>query len=423
MTGAVPSPLWAVLAFTWVGSLGTGVVANGIYFLTKHGYGFSVTENYLLGLTSGAAYIAGALGAGWVLRVLRERFGLSTRGTLVCLLVAMGLLCLTPLAAVSAGEAGARASSWPIWVLMLLYQPMTGVLWPIMERYLSGGRSGVVLRSALGRWNITWSSALVAALWAMGPVEDHPQGVIAGLGVVHLLSVGLVWALGAEPGAHLEGEHEAHPASYAQLLATFRVLLPTSYVVLTALNPYLPTVLTRLGVDPSWQPPLGATWTAGRVITFVTLERWHGWHGKWWPAAVAVALLLGGSGAAVFSQHIGGDVGVAVCLAGLLAFGVGMAAIYTGSLYYAMECEREEVEAGSRHEALIGVGYTGGPACGLVAVFATHAGVVGAGGADALMLGMVGVIALGAAGGAGVRLARSRRREPGGASMGNKECG
>ena len=44
-----------------------------------------------------------------------------------------------------------------------------------------------------------------------------------------------------------------------------------------------------------------------------------------------------------------------------------IATIYTGAIYYAMAVGHSEVDAGGTHEALIGVGYTVGPACGLVA--------------------------------------------------------
>ena len=213
--------------------------------------------------------------------------------------------------------------------------------------------------------------------------------------------------MGAEPGIHLAEEHEPHPPAYLRLLGTFRVLLPTSYLVLTALAPYLPTALGRLGVQQEWRPVLGATWTAGRLLTFGLMERWHGWHGRWWPAVVAVALLLGGFAAAVLSPLLGpGPAGLAAMLGGLAAFGLGMAAIYTGSLYYAMECERDDVEAGSRHETLIGVGYSGGPACGLVAGMTVQAGLIQSGSREVLVLGLVGAIALGVVSAAGWRVVR-----------------
>src|SRR5439155_38040 len=135
------SPLWAVLVFSWISSVGTGLTANGIYFLTKHAYGFGVAENYLLGLAMGVAYIGGALG---------------------------------------------------------------------------GGRRG--------------------SLRVAGP-------------------------RGREPGVPLEGEHGPDPPVYRSLLATFRVLLPTSYMVLTALSPYLPAALTSMQVREGWQTPVAATWT------------------------------------------------------------------------------------------------------------------------------------------------------------------
>jgi hypothetical protein len=308
-----------------------------------------------------------------------------------------------------------------MWLLVCLYQPLTGILWPIVERYLSGGRSGHTLRAALGRWNAAWSSALVvglaaigAATWYWGP-DRFAQPMIAWLGAVHVVSVVLVLPMGREPGAHIAGRHDPHPPVYERMLTTFRILLPTSYIALTALSPFLPTVTARLGVPDAWQSPVGATWTAARVCTFLILERWHAWHGRWWPATAAVALLLGGFALSILAPHLVGrgdipaaaltganaplpplaPLGTVLLALGLIGVGLGMATIYTASLYYAMECERDEVEAGSRHEALIGLGYTVGPGCGLLGIASVSAGLAPTGSGDAVMLGLVGVIALG----------------------------
>ncbi len=406
--GGGKSPLWAVLVFSWISSVGTGLTANGIYFLTKHAYGFGVRENYLLGLSSGLAYIVGALAAGPLLRALRARAGVSTRGTLAGVLVGLAALCALP--TLFAPAAGEHPSHWPVWALIVLYQPLCGTLWPIIESYLSGGRSGRELRSALGVWNITWCSALVVALWVIGPlIKDHAPALMATLGAGHLASMLLLIPLGREPGVHVHGEHEPHPPVYTRLLATFRVLLPTSYMVLTALSPYLPAALTSMNIPQAWQTPLAATWTAARVVMFFALERWHGWHGRWWPAVGAVALLLGGFAAAVLAPRLGtGGASLVVMIVGLAAFGGGMAAIYTGALYYAMEVERADVEAGSTHEALIGVGYAGGPACGLAAGLAAQAGLIALESTDYAMLGTVGVISLSLVIGTGLRTVRGQ---------------
>jgi hypothetical protein len=389
------SPLWAVLVFSWVSSLGTGIATNGIFFMSKLGYGFSQMENYALGLAGGATYVLGALAAGPLLRLLRQRMGISTRGALAGLLLLLGLLCLVPIT--FAPAPGSRPAHWPIWLLMTAYQPLTGVLWPVVESYLSGGRKGEELRSALGRFNITWCSALVVALLAMGPlVERHAPQVIASLTLVHWLSLLLLKPMGREPGIHLEGEHEPHPPVYHRLLATFRVLLPTSYMVLTALQPYLPTALAKLGVRSDWQTPIASTWTAGRVLTFILLERWHGWHGRWYPAIVGILLLLGGFAAAVISPLVTpAAAGLSLMIAGLACFGVGMATIYTAALYYAMEVGVAQVDAGGKHEALIGVGYTVGPACGLAAGFAASTQLVSGQATNLVMLGLVATLATG----------------------------
>jgi hypothetical protein len=73
-----------------------------------------------------------------------------------------------------------------------------------------------------------------------------------------------------------------------------------------------------------------------------------------------------------------------------------MATIYSAALYYAMEVGQAEVEAGGKHEALIGLGYTGGPACGLLAGLAVQAGWIRKESFEPGVLVVVGTVALGA---------------------------
>jgi hypothetical protein len=230
--------------------------------------------------------------------------------------------------------------------------------------------------------------------------------MIASLALIHFASIFLALKMGPEPGRHLEEHHEPHPVVYTQLLATFRILLPTTYIVLMALAPYLPRLLESVGVQPGWQAPLAATWTAARVATFLLLERWHGWHGRWYPAALGMSLLLGGFAAAVLAPVLAPDhVARFMILAGLASFGIGMATIYSGALYYALVVGKAEVEAGGAHEALIGVGYTVGPLCGLLAIGAADARLIPATDAafEVAVLTLVGAIAAAAAAYAGWR--------------------
>lgn len=376
---APPASMRVILLLSFLCSIGTGVVTNGVYFLTSDTYHFTQRENYLLGLVQGVTYIIAAMGTGRVVRKLRARGHLSTRSLLMGSVAGMGLLCFIPIGAQSlASSTAAAPPKWALWLMVGCYIPLTGILWPVIEAYLSGGRSGDRLRKSLGTWNICWSSALVVGLWLIGPLlGSHTKGspglitaqqLIAALGVLHLATLAVITRLSPEPGVHIHEHHEPHPPVYSKLLRIFQILLPTSYLVHTAMAPYLPHVLDRLGILKEWAAPAVSVWAISRVLTFFFMERWQGWHGRFSLAVVSITLLLGGFSCVVLAPvALPGSITIAATLAGLATFGMGIATTYTAALYYAMEVGQSEVEAGGTHESLIGLGYTGGPLCGLAA--------------------------------------------------------
>ncbi len=367
-----PARLWVVLALTFLGSMGTGAVTNGIFFINKSALGYGRRENLWMGVVFGVTYIAGALLAGPGLRALAGRSAkVSTRGVLAGLMTGMGLVCLLPLAAAKGAPGWIEPA---VWVMVLVYSPGTGVLWPIVESYLSGGRGGTELRGVIGRFNIVWSSALVLAFWAMAPLlKSHPFWILAGLGAIHLGTVALVFLLPIEPARHADG-HEPCPPVYAALLALFRVLMFAAYLIVSAINPILPVITDRLAVTEQWQTPLASVWLTARVFIFAWFERWSGWHGRWWTPWAGLGSMLVGFALVVCAPMFGGTVGIVVLGAGLAGIGVGVAAIYCGALYYAMVVGSAEVDAGGKHEAVIGLGYTAGPMVGLMALGLSMAG-------------------------------------------------
>jgi hypothetical protein len=283
--------------------------------------------------------------------------------------------------------------------MMVVYSPLTGVHWPVVESYVSAGRSGAELRRAMGVWNVVWCSATAGAWWAMGPlVKDHPLELIAGLGGVHILSLVILTRFARDPAPHGDG-YEPCPPVYERLLAVFRWLLPMSYVVSSALAPSLPRTMAELGVSAAWGTGIAATWQVARVFTFALLQRWQGWHGRWAMPIVGGVLLLTGFGLAVLAPVMAsGTPGVVLVVIGLAAFGAGMATIYTAAIYYAMAVGGAQVDAGGTHEALIGVGYSLGPGCGLAAAGLVAGGVARAEAFGPIMLGLVAAIALGVTG-------------------------
>lgn len=389
--GPIPAALTPVFLITFLNSIGTGVVQNGIYFITREAYGWGSLGNYALGAVLGVAYIIGALTAGRVVEGLRRRLALTSRATLAATITLLALLCPVPLLAESAGLG--RVAIWP---MIFLYSAASGLLWPLIESYVSGGRSGPDLRRAIGRWNVVWSAAVLLAFWAMAPLmATSPLAIVALLGLVQGASALLVLRLPSDPPLHDHETAEPHPPIYTHLLTTFRLLLPTSYLVLCTLGPYLPEAVARMGVPAAWATPLASVWLAARVATFVVMGRLKGWHGRWLPAVQGAVLMLVGFGVCILAPRVAdGWTGLGVLAAGLACFGTGMATIYSAALYYAMAVGRAAVGAGGTHETLIGLGYTVGPALGLMVSSAVEAGWLSRDLLEPMLLTGIGLVAV-----------------------------
>ena len=134
---------------------------------------------------------------------------------------------------------------------------------------------------------------------------------------------------------------------------------------------------------------------AARVVAFTLMERWHGWHGRWSiPLIGAAILLIAFAGLILAPTQLPLDSARIVFVVSLLGFGVGVGIIYTAALYYAMHVGAAEVDAGGVHETLIGIGYTIGPACGLVACLLASQSIITPERVEPVMLGTVTIIAL-----------------------------
>lgn len=359
-----PTPLWAGLALTWTGSLGTAIGWSGVYFVTEVAYDFGDRQNLMLAAGMGLIYIVGALAVGPGLRRAAAHLPwLATRTVLGLITFVIGAVCFLPLAT--------RAAGWSIWVFAGIYMVFSGAFWPIVESYVSGGRTGPVLRAAAGRFNLAWASALIAAMWAMAPLlEQRPLWVLGGLGILYLASIALLAAFLPEPGRVLPGASgtDRSTAEHRRdrlLLAAFRLLLVGSYLLIATVSPLLPALMGRLAVPIDWKPPIASIWMIARLAAFGGLITWQGWHGRGWPAGTALTLMLAGA-ALTFAAPAWPILAV-----GLALLGLGMGATYTGAFYYAMEAGAAEVEAGGKHEALIGVGYAAGPLVALAVLEVT----------------------------------------------------
>jgi hypothetical protein len=254
--------------------------------------------------------------------------------------------------------------SWMIWIAAPLYNGAAGLMWPLVEGYVAGGQRGPSLHRAIGVFNLTWSLTLAPALWIVALGGDDLRVSMGALLALQLVGVLATTALPPEPPVGEHGSAESVGADYPRLLRSARILLPVSYVMLDALSPLLPGVWARAGVDGALAPVLSSTWMLARFALFGALVAWSGWRGR--PAAlfVGAATLLLGFGAVL----AGGT--VPRVLAGLVAFGLGQGTLYYQALYYGMAVGKGDVDSGGTHEAVIGLGYIGGPALALLGLAA-----------------------------------------------------
>jgi len=391
-----PVGLAPILLFTWLNSLGTGAVTNGVFFLTKERFDFTPLANFALGLFMGVVYVGGALGIGLALRTATKRSALITpRRVLVAQMVLLGAACLLP---------PLVPRPWTMWVFAAIYLPLTGALWPIVESYLSGGRRGPALRKAISGFNLCWASAVAAAYWGMAPLlEQNALAVLASLALIHFLCIALLRFFPVDPPRHLDEPETPHPKVYEALLPVFRWLLVLSYVLLAAINPLLPWKLGLLEVPVSQQTLLVSIWTIARLGMFVLLGRWDGWHGRWRTPIWTGLAMFAGFSLAIAAPSLG------LLIVGLALFGVGIGGVYAAALYYAMEVGAAEVDAGGKHEATIGAGYAMGPLTGLLAAGLARVGMIEEARVDLAQLGFVALVCALIAGLAIALHLRSRR--------------
>jgi hypothetical protein len=341
-----------IAAITLLNSLATGVLWNGLGFVTEREFHFTEVETYLLYIAAGSVYALAAFWSGKIVRALGRR--LSPRGVMALLFAAQ---------AVVAPFVYLRGTSVGLIVVALVTSVTGAILWPIVESYVGAGRTPEATRRAIGRWCLVWMASVAAMLVLMAPLTQTdgwltPRLAIAGILPLSIASIAALAWVAPQPPPHHEA-HEAAPASYRPQLACVRIILPASYVLVGALSPLMPYLLSQLDLPLSSQTPLTAAWLSVRLGVVAIMAHAAFWHGRW-GALLAGALALAGGFALVV-----GVKSVPALVLGLALFGAGHGIIYYAALYYALRVGSAQIDAGSVHEGLIGLGYVIGPAAGL----------------------------------------------------------
>ncbi len=342
--------LVALFIVTFLESLGGTLIQRGVYFYAHENLGFSQNQNLWLAFGFGVAYIVGALTSHGAAQRLGER-----RLLLACLL---GLLALHGLLAL-------YRAPWLIVSAVLATAALQGLKWPVVESYVSAGRSPRQLLPLLGRYNVTWATAGFVAMGVTGLILGTRIPALffwipALLNVVCLL---LSLSLPAAP-VHLDHAHPERPApaeldAIRALLGSARWSMTGSYALLYVVAPLMPTLLAGLALPVTLATPVASILDAVRVVAFGVFGALSGWHGKRLP----LWLTMGALPIAFLLIVLGNSLPLVIM--GEILFGIAAGFSYTAALYYALVADNASVDAGGAHEGLIGIGLGLGPLSGL----------------------------------------------------------
>ncbi len=330
-----------------LGSVSSGTFWAGLFFVSAGVYHFTPAANLTLATVMGAVYAVAARGAGRLAR------GRAPRQVLSAALLVWTGSALLPLLLPGSGAG--------LWAAALIGSAASALTFPVVESYLTAGRHGAEMRSAIGQFNLTWTPATALPLLVLALLARHPAGSFVVSAAASALAWLTIWRLPAHPAAHdPDASAQAVGPTYRALLRAASWLLPFSYVVSATLAPILPHRLAAVGAG-SAASLLAAAWMGTRFLALALMWRTHFWHGRWGTLAAGAAALVSGLALVLLARTL------PVLMVGLFAYGAGMGVIYYASLYYVMAVGAAAVDAGGNFEALIGVGYCVGPLLGLIA--------------------------------------------------------
>lgn len=358
--GGRAAVLWPWYAAEFLGSYASTLLLSGVYdWARADPIDAGPAARLWLSAIWGFAYIFISLLAG----KSSEKFGPRKS--------AVGALTLSVLTA----SLGLSAVTFPrYWMLILVMLPfnLTGsLIWPAIESGVTRTRAKMGLSPRIMLYNLSWSGAGFFAFFTHGVLESWSWYTIFAAPAV---SVGLAAAILGIFGARAkdisadfvpaaQGDHELEkPEVRARAQTFWRMALignGLAYLAVYVLFPVTTQLAKMAGVnDLSAQGYIGSIWFMVRVFAFGALFLWTGWHYRFrWQLGPMLCMAASLCGMLIWHQ-------LAVFIILQMVFGISIAVLYSGSLYYAMHVSAGHGGHAAFHEAVIGMGTMVGPTIG-----------------------------------------------------------
>ena len=352
------SPLLAWYIAHWLASFMAALTSNAVYFFA--GYELHEPAEIQLGMAAagGLVYTIGALYGGRIV----DRLGQRRLGSY------MALICIA--VCVFGAVAVIHRSLWGVFIFLLLLNFFTAPLWPAIESALTCVPGKLRLTKRITIYNINWSTTGFIAGGIVGSLALWLTwaGVFV-IGAVISLIVWLFIAVLSIPQSqigigHVEDSPQARAETQAILASPkSKTLLHMawlsnmlSYVAANTIVAVLPTITIQLGIKSyALATALASVWALTRIAGFFLTSFWTGWHYRVHWMMISFTGLLLGTVTLLLSQS------VIMLILSQAVFGVAVAMLYSGSLYYAMHLSHGSGANAGIHEGLIGLGTVLGP--------------------------------------------------------------
>ncbi|QTN33919.1 MFS transporter [Akkermansiaceae bacterium] len=372
-----------LFVFEALGSLACGFYGNYVFFLFRDRHGFGDKGNLAIAALMGLVIALASWQGG--------RFA-QCRGYLRTM--SYGLFGM-----ILALSAGACFPQLPVQLAVLVFWTASQFLvWPALEALVTEGESGTGRAHLVGVYSVVWAScSALSYFFGGGLFEKLGSGSIFWLPpAIHVLQIAVLWGISRSLGKTPATE-PIQPQPKPGLPAAGKCLCPRSFQRMAWIaNPFaciaaftllamIPGLARTLGLSTTMAGFFCSIWFFARLLAFVVMWRWPGWHYRFrWLLAGYVLLIAG------FATVLTAD-GLLWLGLGQVAFGLAVGSLYYASLFYSMDVGEARAEQGGIHEAMMGAGNFVGPGVGALSL------MIAPQFPDAGVLSVSGLLALGMA--------------------------
>jgi len=313
-------------------------------------FGFGELQNLLLAALGGLVYVIAA----WQGGAFAQRYG-----GMRSLYLGFNGLFFSLVAGLFLDTALAQVIVYAFWSASVCF------IWPALEAIICEGPRSA-LPTMVGLYNVGWAASGAVAFFTTGMLIEK-LGVRSLFWIpasLHLLQLALVTV-----GVRLSKRRDCQPAlcltappvaqqNQRRFMQMAWLANPLSYVAINTLIPLIPSISSKLGLTTAHAGIVCSAWMFARLIAFVGLWQWTGWHYRFrWLAGSYVLMIICFAGMLLSPS-------IALLVAAQIGFGLSVGLIYYSSLYYSMDASDEKGAHGGFHEALLGIGLCVGPAVG-----------------------------------------------------------